>query len=118
MEDDLLGCALLAQDAQHVVVGVAVVDHQRLADPLGQVDVPAEVHLLVDRLGAVPVVVEARLADGDHPRVGRQPLELGIPRVVQARDLGRVDGDRGVDVRMGVARRRRTIATRRRCHRR
>ena len=40
------GRALLAQDAQHVLVGVAVVDLQGLAGALGQVDVPAERVLL------------------------------------------------------------------------
>ena len=39
MEDDPFGGALLAQDPQHVVVRLAVVDDQGLAVPLGDLDV-------------------------------------------------------------------------------
>ena len=112
MEDHLVGRALLPQDPQHVGVRLAIVDHQRLAHPLGQRDVPAEVLLLRGRLGAVPVVVQPRFADGHHPRVGGQPLEFGVAVVVQPVDLGGVDRDGGVDV--GVLPRRRHAPLRRR----
>ena len=46
MHHPALGRALLVEDPQHVVVGVAVVDDQRLVEPLGDVDVAAEALLL------------------------------------------------------------------------
>ena len=46
VQDGVLGRPLLLEDAQHVGVGVAVVDLQGLAEPLGEVDVPAEAVLL------------------------------------------------------------------------
>ena len=46
MQHRVLGRALLVEDAQHVVVGVTVVDLQGLAEALGEVDVPAEAVLL------------------------------------------------------------------------
>ena len=46
MEDDALGRAGVVEHAQHVVVGVAVVDDQRLAVPLGHLDVRPEGRLL------------------------------------------------------------------------
>ena len=36
------GAPSLVDDLEHLVVGVAVVDHQRLVEPLGEVDVPPE----------------------------------------------------------------------------
>ena len=41
--------ALLGQHPQHVVVRLAVVDHQRLAGALGDLDVRAEARVLVVR---------------------------------------------------------------------
>ena len=46
VHDPPLGRALLVDDAQHVVVGVAVVDDQGLVQPLGEVDVAPERLLL------------------------------------------------------------------------
>ena len=46
---------------------------------------------------AVPVVVEPGLADGDHPRVGGQPLDLGVVGVGDRRRAGGVQGDGGGD---------------------
>ena len=83
-----VGRALLLEDAQHVVVGVAVVDLQRLAGALGQVDVPAERILLhPNALGPGAVVVEPGLADHPHPRVRGQLLDLRVGRV-EAPGLG------------------------------
>ena len=59
--------ALLRQDAQHVGVRLAVVDHQRLAGALGDLDVLTEPPALHVGRGVVAVVVQARLADRDHP---------------------------------------------------
>jgi hypothetical protein len=42
VEDDARGRTLVVQDSQDVVVRVPVVDHQRLAQALGEVDVPPE----------------------------------------------------------------------------
>ena len=89
VQDRALGRALLVEDAQHVGVGVAVVDLQGLAEPLGEVDVPAEAVLLDGHaLGAGAEVVEAGLTDDADAIVGRAPLDLGVsPR--PARPLGR-----------------------------
>ena len=92
-----VGRALLVQDAQDVVVRVPVVDHQRLAQALGEVDVPAERALLGVPGAVVPVVVETGLADGDHPRVGGEPLDLGAVVVGERGRAGRVQGDGGGD---------------------
>ena len=75
------GAPSSTQDAQHVLVGVAVVDLQRLAGALGQVDVPAE-RLLLRRaaLGPGAEVVEPGLADHPDPGVRREPLDLGVRR--------------------------------------
>ena len=63
-----VGRPLLLEDAQHVVVGVTVVDLQGLAGPLGEVDVPAERILLhPNALRPGAVVVEPRLADRPAP---------------------------------------------------
>ncbi len=87
------GAPSSAEHAQHVVVGVAVVDLQHLAEPLGEVDVPAERPVLGgapgDVVGVHPVVVEPGLADHPDPRVTGQLLDLGEgggqPRVAAAR---------------------------------
>lgn len=42
MHDHGVRGALGRQDVEEVVVGLPVVDHQRFADPLGQIDVPGE----------------------------------------------------------------------------
>ena len=62
--------ALLLQDAQHVGVRLPVVDHQRLAGPLRDLDVLAEPPALDVGLGVVAVVVEPGLADRDDARPG------------------------------------------------
>ena len=77
MEDHSRRCALGAQHVEHLGVGVAVVDHQRLAGALGEVDVPGEGVALGGRLGAAvqlarPVQVEAGLADRDDARDARR----------------------------------------------
>ena len=61
------GCAGVIEDAQDVVMGVAVVHHKRLADRLCDVDVRPErllLHRTAIRAGAVEV--HARLADPTH----------------------------------------------------
>ena len=56
---------------------LAVVDHQRLAEPLGEPDVPPEGALLAVGRGEVPVVVEPGLPHRDDARVRGEPLDLG-----------------------------------------
>ena len=88
VQDRVLGRALLLEDPQHVVVGVAVVDLQRLAETLGEVDVPAEAVLLDgDPLGTGAEVVEPGLADDADAVVGRAALDLGI-RLVETPGRG------------------------------
>ena len=104
VEDHLLGGPVRGQDGQHVVVRVAVVDHQRLASLLGDVDVRPEPVPLDGRRCAVPVVVEPSLADSADLRQRGEPGDLGQHGVLLRRagrsrgGLLRVDGHRGVDV--------------------
>ena len=70
------------EHSQHVVMAVAVVDLQRLVEPLGEADVPPERLLL--RRHTVPTgaeVVEPGLPHDPDPRVRREPLDLGVCRV-------------------------------------
>ncbi len=78
MEDRALGGAFLLEDAQDVGVGVAVVDDQGLAVPLGDLDVGAE-RLLLGRLALGPgaEVVEAGLADALDLRESGEAVDLG-----------------------------------------
>ena len=65
---DLAG-ALLVQDAERVVLGLAGVDHDRQPQPARQPDLLAK-HLLLDvARREVVVVVEADLADGPRQRL-------------------------------------------------
>jgi len=57
-------------------VRVPVVDHQRLAGPLGDLDVLAEPPALHVGGGVVAVVVQAGLADGDDPRQRGEGLDV------------------------------------------
>ena len=85
MHHPALGRALRVDDAQHVVVGVAVVDDERLVEALGQVDVTPEA-LLLRRPAVLAGAegVEPGLADGPHLVVGlRELLDLG-ERLVEA----------------------------------
>ena len=77
MEDHLLRGALAAQDRQHVVVRVPVVDHQRLAHPLGQVDVPGERLGLHGRAGRRPSSGPAR-SRRSRPPGGRRPAASSL----------------------------------------
>ena len=73
VEDHLLRRAVSGQDRQHVLVRVPVVDHQRLACLLGDLDVrpePVSLHL---RRGVVPVVVQPGLTDRPDLRQRGQP---------------------------------------------
>ena len=70
--------AFLAQDLDDVVMGVPVVDLQRQAQPLGDVDVAAErIALMGQPLPLRAEEVEARLADGADPRMRGERFDLG-----------------------------------------
>src|SRR6478752_8622700 len=108
VQDGVLGRSLLLEDAQHVRVGIAVVDLEGLAEALGEVDVPAEPVLLDgDALGAGAEVIEAGLTDDADAVVGRAPLHLGIrlrqPALgCQARNLVGVQGDSADQLVVGL----------------
>jgi hypothetical protein len=78
----VLGRPLLRQDAEDVLVGIAVVDLQGLARALGQVDVPTEgILLCLNAFRSRAKVVQPRLANDPDPGVGGEPLDLGLGRV-------------------------------------
>jgi len=82
VEDHGVRSAFSRQHVEHFSVGVPVVDHQRLAAPLGQVDMPGKRLALHAGLSAAvqaagPVEVHARLTDSHHSRTGCQLLDLG-----------------------------------------
>jgi len=62
--------------SRHVFVRVAIVDHQRLARPLGDLDVRAEPVPLQPWRRALPVVVQPGLADRTNLRQPREPRDL------------------------------------------
>jgi hypothetical protein len=64
------------------------VDHERLADLLGDIDVRAEPVALQLRRGIVPVVVEPGLTDRSDLREGRQPRDLGLRGLPPGRRRG------------------------------
>ena len=85
------------ENPDHVVMGIPIVDLDGLAEAVRQVQVPAERLLLVlHPLGARPVVVQAGLPHGPHPRVGRKRLDLR-QRGVQVAAGGQPGGVVGVD---------------------
>ncbi len=98
--------SLLRQQAQHVGVRLPVVDHQRLAGALGDLDVLPEPPALDVGRGMVAVVVQPGLPDSDHPRLPGQRLDLGQHLVrgkgrdrrhlVRGAGRGRRRGRRGV----------------------
>ena len=107
MEDHRAGRALGREHVEHLGVGVAVVDHQRLAGALGEVDVPGEGVPLGGGLGAAlqlarPVHVHAGLADRDDARVLGKPLDDGLGLLGERVGARRVQRDGGVDAGVPV----------------
>jgi hypothetical protein len=104
VEHDAVGRAVGVEDRQDVLVGVPVVDDERLAALLRDRDVRAERALL--RGPAVLVgaeVVEPGLPEGRHARQRGErvdPGERGV-EVVQARRVVGVQGDGGQDAGVG-----------------
>ena len=73
VEDHAIRCTFVRQHAEHVVVRVAVMDHERLAGRFRNRDVPTERLLL--RLPPVPTrseVIEPRLPHRDNLRMNRK----------------------------------------------
>ncbi len=101
MEDDTIRCAATSQNVEHVFVRVAIVDHQRLARPLGDLDVRAEPVPLQPWRRAVAIVIKAGLADRPDLRQRCEPrdlVECRIPGGLGSGGLVRVDRHRGVHV--------------------
>ena len=91
MEDGALGCALLIEDGQDVVVGVAIVDDQGAVGALGQVDVPAKRFLLHGpAFGGRAEVVQAGLAHRAHATVVDERLDRR-PRLLQRHSPAALD---------------------------
>ena len=107
VEDHFFGRTLGSEYVQYLGISVAVVDHQRLAGALGQVDVPRE-RLFLRRLVSAavqlarPVHVHARLTDRDDARVLGQRFQSASGLVIEGIGAGRVQRDRGVDARVLV----------------
>jgi hypothetical protein len=95
---------VLGQRRQRVVIGRAGVDHERLTEPAGEDDLGEERTLLVGLSGALAVVVESGLADGDAARVGGERLEFGELAIVEGSRVVRVVADDGVDLREQLGR--------------
>ena len=93
MEDHRLRSTLGAQHVEYLRVGLAIVNHQRLAGSLGKVDMPGEGLALTGRLCTSfefpgPVQIHSGLADGHHPRRRCQLLEFVAGRGGQAVGTG------------------------------
>ena len=105
----VVGRALGAQHVEDLGVGVAVVDHQRLAGALGQVDVPRERLALLGRSAqpsSLPgqYMVHPGLPDRDHSRMGGEPLDLGLGLLGERIGARRVQRHRGVHPGIPVGR--------------
>ena len=88
MEDHAIGPAFIQQDLDHIVMGIAVMDDESLAQLPRQPDMPAE-GLLLDASPLLlrPEVVQARLADGSHHRIGGELGDGGQGFVQGARAI-------------------------------
>ena len=93
-----LANALGRQQRQRLFVGVAAVDDHGLSNPARQRQLGAERALLRVAGRQVAEEVEPRLADGDHPRRGREPLDLLERGGVRGRGIVWMNADRRPDV--------------------
>ena len=80
-----------------LLVGVARVDDDRLAEVSRELELPGEEIALPVARRVVAVEVEPGLADGDRTRVAEQLAELVEPGCVVIRGLVRVDAEGGPD---------------------
>lgn len=96
-----LAGALLGHDPERVLRRLARMDDERLARFAGCADVPPETLVLPGEVAFAAVVVEAGLADRDHPRVVGQPDQV-LDRGIAPLALVRVHANGGVDVGIGT----------------
>ena len=85
MEDHMFGRKAFSQNRENVFMGITIMDHQCLAGGLGDLDVGAEPVSLKLARRAVPVVVQAGLADRPYLR---QRREAAISASVPSRPAG------------------------------
>lgn len=78
--------------------GVAAVDDDRHAELRREVELSREEPTLIVRRSQTAMVVEARLADGDRPRVGKEVSKLAEPSGVGGSGTVRVDTERSDDL--------------------
>ena len=105
------GIAFILQDLRDVGVGVARMDGQRQPGQAGGADVGAEVLLLHVARGAVVEVVEAGLADADHPRMlGQRGDGFGVGNR-RFRGVVRMDADGAPEVGLRLGQRRKALRT-------
>ena len=96
MEDHPLGCTDGSQRGKHIVVGIPIVDDQRLIQTLRQFDVPAErLDLNRAQLWTSAVVVQSGFPDGTHGWIGCEHLD-GRPRILECAFTMAVEGARGI----------------------
>ncbi len=100
----------VVEDTHHIGVGLAVVDHKRLARVRRQLRVPAQ-RLLLDlqrsghlRLVLNPILIESGLPHGHALRVSNQSGEFGAGGIGKLRGAHGVDGASGPDVIEGLGR--------------
>ena len=96
--------AFFTEQAQGVLPGFAQMHDQRLAAGTRGGDVPAETRALPFRAVLVPVVVEARLADGDDLGMRGQAHQFVDIRIGALVVFG-MDTDAGEDLCMGLGER-------------
>ncbi|CPW72192.1 Uncharacterised protein [Mycobacteroides abscessus] len=110
MEDNRAGRALRLEHIEDVSVRITVVNHQRLARPLSQLDMPSKCLALNRRLRAPlqttrPIQVQTGLPDRHHPGMSRQRLQFGTGLVGEVSRASGMQRHRGIDTWIGVRRR-------------
>ena len=100
------------QRGEGVVVGVARVDHDRLAELGRDLELGFEEAALVVVRRVLAEVVEAGLADRDGARVREQVAQLVEPVRVGLVGVVRVDAESGVDAVVLLGKRERLVAAR------
>ena len=105
MEDNRGRRALGLQHIEHFGVGIAVVNHQRLARPLSQLDMPSKC-LALDRglraalQSARPIQIQTGLPDGHDAGMCGQILQLRARAVGEITGTGGMERDGGVHPRI------------------
>ncbi len=68
---------MIAENRRHVVVGLAGMDHRRLAGPAGDLELGLECPALGGPGRVIVMVVQAHLPGGDHRRILKPGLQPG-----------------------------------------